>query len=349
MGELMEAVRPYHDITFISDRQKGLVETFDSLMERSDHRFCVRHLYENFKLRFKGQQLKIELWEAAMAYTEAQFQQHMRKIRDLNVEAYDWLTKVPAKSWARSSFTETSKNDVLINNICESWNAALNKVKQQTTMCKVHYAGENKYGVQCYGISEAVDIDKRSCSCKVWNLTGIPCRHAVACIFIKRDSPEVCVYPFYQRETYMKCYSGMILPIPMERLMKTNTIDPLLPPHYRKPICTPKKARKKKNDDPKGSTKLSRRSMVGLKCTRCKENGHNSRTCKLPEPLVIDRPPPRRGGRPPTVGRGGARGPTGMPLRGRGRKAGRRRERRVEVPAPTPSNQEVQNIPYSQL
>ncbi|XP_059654328.1 uncharacterized protein LOC132301057 [Cornus florida] len=51
MGELMDAVRPYHGITFISDRQKGLVETFDNMMKRSDHKFCVRHLYENFKLR----------------------------------------------------------------------------------------------------------------------------------------------------------------------------------------------------------------------------------------------------------------------------------------------------------
>ncbi|XP_059669101.1 uncharacterized protein LOC132314232 [Cornus florida] len=276
VGEFQDVVEPYHDITFISHRQKGLVETFDSLMEGSDHKFCVRHLYDNFKLR------------------------------DLNVEAYDWSTKVPTKLWARSSFTETSKNDILINNICESWNVvileardkpiiymlewirrhrmlrfqckkewmhtqfgflcpdiqkALNKVKQQATMCKVHYASKNK--------------------------------HVVACIFIKRDSLEAYVHPFYQRETYVKCYSGMIIPIPMEKLMKTGTIDPLLPPHYRKPIGRPKKARNKKNDDPKVTTKLSR-SMVGLKCTKCKKNGHNSRTCKLPEPLIIDRPPPRR-------------------------------------------------------
>ncbi|XP_059627528.1 uncharacterized protein LOC132270369 [Cornus florida] len=73
MGELIDDVRPYNDITFIFDRQKGLVETFESTIEGSDHRFCVRHLYENFKLRFKGQQLKIQLWEAAWAYTEADF------------------------------------------------------------------------------------------------------------------------------------------------------------------------------------------------------------------------------------------------------------------------------------
>ncbi|XP_059626731.1 uncharacterized protein LOC132269519 isoform X2 [Cornus florida] len=373
MGELMDAVGPYNDISFISDRQKGLVETFERMMEGSDHRFCVRHLYENFKLRFKGQQLKIQLWEAARAYTEVDFQQHVTKMRELNVEAHDWLTKVPVHLWSRSAFTDTSKNDLVINNICESWNVviveardkpiiymlewikrhlilrfqckrewmhtqfrllcpdiqkALNKVTQQACMCKVHYAGDDKYEVQCYGISEAVDLDKHTCSCRVWNLTSIPCRHAVACIFTKRDSPESYVHPFYHRETYMKCYSGMIFLIPMGMLMKADSIDTLLPPHYRKPTGRPKKVKNKKNDNPKGLTKLNR-SKESLKCSKCKENGNNSRTCKLPEPLVIDRPPPKRGGRPPSVGRGKTRGPDGMPARERGRRGGRDRSQRT--------------------
>ncbi|XP_059668726.1 uncharacterized protein LOC132313796 [Cornus florida] len=338
-------------------------------MEGSDHRFYVRHLYENFKLGFKGQQLKIQLWEAARAYTEADFQQHLRKMKELNVEAHDWLTKVPVHLWSRSAFIDTSKNNILINNICESWNAvileardkpiiymlewirrhlmlrfqyiqkAFNKVKQQASMCKVHYVGDDKYEVQCYGISKAVNLDRHTCSCKVWNLTGITCRHAVACIFTKRDTLESYVHPFYYRETYMKCYGGMILPIPMGMLMKIDSIDTLLPPHYRKPTSRPKKARNKKNDDPKGSTKLSK-SKESLKCSECKENGHNSRTCKIPKPLVIDRPPPRRSGRPPSVGRGRARGPNGMSVRVRERRGGRGRARGVDIQAPI-TNQEV--------
>ncbi|XP_059636807.1 uncharacterized protein LOC132278917 [Cornus florida] len=214
MGELMDTVGPYYGITFISDRQKGSVETFDNIMEGSDRRFCVRHLYENFKLKleFKGQQLKIELWEASRSYTAADFELHIRKISELNVEAYKWLRKVPAELWSRLAFTERSKNEVVINNMCESWNAvileardkliiymlewirrhlmlrfqckkewmlsqqsllcpeiqkSLNKVKQQARMCKVHYVGHEKYEVQCYGISEAVDLDKKSYSSRV--------------------------------------------------------------------------------------------------------------------------------------------------------------------------------------
>ncbi|XP_059664105.1 uncharacterized protein LOC132309861 [Cornus florida] len=129
--------------------------------------------------------------------------------------------------------------------LCPEVQNHLNKVKLQARMCNVQYAGDKKYEVQCYGISEAVDIENKSCSWRVWNVTSIPCRHAVTCIFTKRDSLEAYVHPYYHREAYLKSYAGIILPIPMGRLMKTDPIHPLLPLYYRKPTGRPKK-----KDDP---------------------------------------------------------------------------------------------------
>ncbi|XP_059654751.1 uncharacterized protein LOC132301519 [Cornus florida] len=403
MGELMDAVGPYYVSMFVVLFViQGLVDTFENILQGSNHRKSLKNT-EGLPLRFKGQQLKIELWEAARACTEADFEQHMRNIRQINVEAHDWLRKVPPHLWSKSAFNFTSKNDVVINNMCESWNSVilevrdkpimymlewirrhlmlrfqvkrewmesqagllcpeiqkqLNKVKQAARNCKVHYAGENKYEVQCYGISEVVDLNHRSCSCRVWSLTGIPCKHALTCIFTKRDQSEAYVDQFYQRETYLRSYAGLIMPIPMRRLTKIDLINPLLPPYFRKPTGRPKKVRNKKNDDPKSSTKLSR-SKESLKCSKCKENGHNSRTCILPEALVIEKPPPRRGGRPPILGRGRgiARGEVAgigdgeVAVKGRDRGRPRRggRARGSEVPSMVPSNQEVQNIRMSQL
>ncbi|XP_059650403.1 uncharacterized protein LOC132296203 [Cornus florida] len=390
MSELMDAVGPYQEITFISDRQKGLVDTFENIMDGSDHRYCVRHLYENFKLRFKGQQLKNELWEAARSFTEADFDVHMRNIKVLNAEAYGWLHNVPPEFWSKSRFTYQSKSDMVINNMCESWNAVilqardkpiiymlewirrhlmlrfqkkrewmeskdgllcpeiqknLNKVKRQARMCKVLYAGYNKYDVEYFGIGEAVDLEKKTCSCKIWNLTGIPCRHVVACIFLRKDLPESYVDPYYYRETYLKAYYSLIHPFSMRQLLKAQPSNPLLPPTFSKPTRRPKKARSKKNDEPSTSTKLSR-SKQQLKCSKCQVKGHNSRTCKLSAPLVIEKPPPKKGGRPPIIGRG-----KGQPVRGRGRRGERGRVARTEIPTTVPSNQsqEVQNITFSQL
>ncbi|XP_059657229.1 uncharacterized protein LOC132303818 [Cornus florida] len=131
MEELMNIVGPPRGLTFMSDRQKGLLQTFEDVLEGADHRFCVRHMYENFKKKFKGLQLKIELWNAAKAYDEVEFNKHMQKIKDINGDAYDWLVKVPFYLWARAHFPTTSKCDLVINNMCESWNSVILKAREK--------------------------------------------------------------------------------------------------------------------------------------------------------------------------------------------------------------------------
>ncbi|XP_073130876.1 uncharacterized protein [Henckelia pumila] len=51
--------------TFISDRQKGLLEALNELAPECEHRFCVRHLYQNFARKLPGVELKGMLWAAA--------------------------------------------------------------------------------------------------------------------------------------------------------------------------------------------------------------------------------------------------------------------------------------------
>lgn len=55
MTELCNDIGRVEDMgwTFISDRQKGLVETFEESFPTADHRYCLRHMYSNFKNKFK--------------------------------------------------------------------------------------------------------------------------------------------------------------------------------------------------------------------------------------------------------------------------------------------------------
>ncbi|KAL0464963.1 UNVERIFIED_CONTAM: hypothetical protein Slati_0383900 [Sesamum latifolium] len=85
--------------TFISDRQKELVETFQDLVPSVDHRFCVRHLYANFKLRFKDKALKDLMWGAACSYVEEGFINHMNQIKEISNDAYQWLMNIPTQRW----------------------------------------------------------------------------------------------------------------------------------------------------------------------------------------------------------------------------------------------------------
>ena len=57
-------------IVWISDKQKGLIDAIAEGFPNSEHRFCVKHMYNNFKAEHKGLILKQILWGAAKATTE---------------------------------------------------------------------------------------------------------------------------------------------------------------------------------------------------------------------------------------------------------------------------------------
>lgn len=59
----------------------------------------------------------------------------------------------------------------------------------------------------------SVDLKERTCSCKRWDLTGIPCKHAIATIWVKKDELEKYVHECYTVEQYRKSYYPSILPI----------------------------------------------------------------------------------------------------------------------------------------
>ncbi|KAL8462854.1 hypothetical protein ACS0TY_033743 [Phlomoides rotata] len=66
-------------------------------------------------------------------------------------------------------------------------------------------ANNRHYQIECSdGSQYAVDLLLKSCTCRVWGLSGIPCRHALAAIINGREDPESFVDDCYTLETYRK-------------------------------------------------------------------------------------------------------------------------------------------------
>ncbi|KAK2652916.1 hypothetical protein Ddye_012772 [Dipteronia dyeriana] len=91
-------------ITFMTDKQKGLVEAIREIWKNSEHRNCVRHLYANFKKKFKTYEIRTKVWEAAKATTVEDFNRVMTKIKDMNEKAHEWLCEKPIEQWSKSHF-----------------------------------------------------------------------------------------------------------------------------------------------------------------------------------------------------------------------------------------------------
>ncbi|KAK2649265.1 hypothetical protein Ddye_016754 [Dipteronia dyeriana] len=45
-------------ITFMTDRQKGLIESIGDIWPNCEHSFYVRHIYANFKKKFKDDKIR---------------------------------------------------------------------------------------------------------------------------------------------------------------------------------------------------------------------------------------------------------------------------------------------------
>jgi hypothetical protein len=106
----------------LSDKQKGLINAVRDVFPESEHRFCVRHMWQNFQKLFKGDVLKNQLWKIARSNTVALFDKYMEQMRVLNADAHAWLGNLDPKTWVRAFQSDLPKCDILLNNNCEVFN-----------------------------------------------------------------------------------------------------------------------------------------------------------------------------------------------------------------------------------
>ena len=69
----------------------------------------------------------------------------------------------------------TSSKDV----ICPRIRKKLEKIKSLTKHYNVKPAVGNKYEVSFFDEGYVVDIPCKTCSCRAWELSGLPCFHAI--------------------------------------------------------------------------------------------------------------------------------------------------------------------------
>ncbi|PWA40766.1 transposase, mutator type [Artemisia annua] len=166
------------------------------------------------KSHFKGGVYKDMLWKAARATTVVEFNKEMDHLKYYNSATYDWLMKIPAEQWSRSHFSGKAQYGLLLHNICEVFYRQLNDVRDGTIITCLEYIREylmKRIVDQC-----VVNMDSKECGCRKWELTGIPCKHAVAAINYMNENgrgvgiPEQWVHAAYRLETWACIYSFKI-------------------------------------------------------------------------------------------------------------------------------------------
>lgn len=159
-------------------------------------------------------------------------------------------------------------------------------------------------GVFCQTLEKhEVDLENWHCSCRQWDLSGIPCRHAICAIWLKNGKGPIYdyVHPSYKVENYKKAYEGCIMPMAGPAEWPFSDKEPPLPPEYTARPGRPRKLRMKGGGEETSTSKTNKgksvaskdgvhlsKSFVNKRCGICKKEGHNKRKCPE-DPLLQER------------------------------------------------------------
>ena len=328
--------------TIMSDKQKGLIAAVAKVWPDAEHRFCVRHMYQNFHKLHKGEQLKNNMWAIARATDTPTYNKAMEKMKADSVPAYEWVEKWPPRTWIKAFFNPFPKCDILLNNMSEVFNSwilparelpiysmveninskitariyskqmevaedrkwsmrlcpkiqkKLDKYTDWAANCMVFGAGQKVFKVVSMNHSYIVDLEMETCNCKRWDLSGIPCHHAIACARNERIDPASLVHDCYSVGTYKRAYAFNVKPVrDQEHWTKMHGIA-VYPPVYTKVMGRPRRNRKKDPEEKlmkEGGKKLTKHGVT-MHCSLCGSADHNKKGHKKWEETTRDAPQP---------------------------------------------------------
>jgi len=150
---------------------------------------------------------------------------------------------------------------------------------ERSGKCDVLWNGQDGFEVQEREDRRyIVNLNQRSCTCRYWQLSRLPCCHAISCMYKSSRKLDEFIVPCFSILMFNRTYAHVLQPVEGPGNWPISDMPKPEPPAFVKMPGRPKTQRKREaGEEPKGS-KLSR---VGIK-VRCRlydKSGHNSRSC----------------------------------------------------------------------
>ncbi|XP_071690280.1 uncharacterized protein [Rutidosis leptorrhynchoides] len=134
--------------------------------------------------------------------------------------------------------------------LVEKWNGTLvpmaksyiNNISKNLGEYEVLRSSDNRAQVKFKGRQWEVVLNERTCTCRVWQVKGLPCKHAAAFIASIRDSLDKHVDQYFTIEKFKEAYALEISPmLGKDQWVPKATHDKIFPPIIKRPPGRPKK------------------------------------------------------------------------------------------------------------
>ncbi|GKD82760.1 pentatricopeptide repeat-containing protein [Tanacetum coccineum] len=154
--------------------------------------------------------------------------------------------------------------------VCPKIQSILEHTKDQQSKFEV------RKGYDAFTVDEVAN----TCSCRMWQISGLPCVHDVACIFKLNKMVEPYVPECFKLEMFKQAYTQFMKPVEGITFWPyCSRLSRILGPLPKRRSGRPKKKRIRASHESQSTTKISR-SGLEMTCHNCWQKGHNKKGCK---------------------------------------------------------------------
>ncbi|XP_052625661.1 uncharacterized protein LOC128132761 [Lactuca sativa] len=257
----------------MSDQHKGLIEAVKELLPYVEHMQCARHICQNLQKRFTVENEFSKSFNAVIV--DARKKPIITMLEEIRLYMMDivYNMKLKGQQWG--------------NHICPEIRDKVNLLKKAQRHYQVLPSGLNQFEGRGAIDAYEVDLERKTCSCRLWQLNGYGCAHYVASIsFLNRDV-EAYVDNMFSTTTFRKAYNYRIAPMNSSDMWPETNYTPPLPPINRRTPGRPTTKRKKSTTENIGTHRVSKAGKK-IRCSICKEIGHNKATCPQRRPQKLN-------------------------------------------------------------
>ncbi|XP_028087144.1 uncharacterized protein LOC114287891 [Camellia sinensis] len=251
LSQLLKVVGSGRRLTFVSDRQHGLLDALSVVFPNAHHAYCLNHLKKNlvdklvgFRTNYKLCLMKI-LVKCAYALTVASFQHYMEKLRRIarNDRVDSMLDSLQNDKWANAFFREKRYGE-MSSNAAESYNNWIGGARELSITCMVDMirvqimtqlsdrrAESRRWTMKLCPVMEKKLVDSlelakswdvivasdtvlETCSCHEWQLNGFPCCHDVHALRSSGRDVYGFIDPFFHIDCFRESYKESVYPVP---------------------------------------------------------------------------------------------------------------------------------------
>lgn len=173
----------------------------------------------------------------------------MSELNNIHLAAHDWLMQIPVCCWAKHRFPTHTKCSHETNNMSGSFNNMIKEIRRkvmnlihqryeqtvfyqdelppqvrrrilvgrvQSRSMSVIFRHNDTFKVIEVSKRKVIDLKARQCDCVEWQVSGLPCAHALCCIDAMRYNINNFMHPLLKNKALKKTYKHQYYPVPDE-------------------------------------------------------------------------------------------------------------------------------------